>query len=97
MQTRKCHTHMFMTVFTCCRKEERKARLRFQQAVTQDERVLALQKKLEDKKHERQRIKQTESKKAKTSEPAAAHTLRHTEKHDRVSMKSSLVISVCFC
>ncbi|XP_045919602.1 cilia- and flagella-associated protein 99 [Micropterus dolomieu] len=69
------------------RKEERKARLRFQQAVTQDERVLALQKKLEDKKHERQRIKQTESKKAKTSEPAAAHTLRHTEKHDRKSLK----------
>ncbi|XP_044023302.1 cilia- and flagella-associated protein 99 isoform X2 [Siniperca chuatsi] len=65
------------------RKGERKARLGFQQSVTQDMTVLALQRKLEEKKHERQRLKQIESKKAKTSKQAAAHTVRHTETHNR--------------
>ncbi|KAL6105647.1 cfap99 [Pungitius sinensis] len=46
------------------RKEERKARLAFRQAMIQDDTVLALQKKLEEKQLERQRLKQTESKKA---------------------------------
>ncbi|XP_070777102.1 cilia- and flagella-associated protein 99 [Enoplosus armatus] len=69
------------------RKEERKARLGFQQAVTQDETMLALQRKLEEKQHERQTLKQTERKKAKSSEQAAAHTVRHTETHSRESLK----------
>ncbi|KAM8915058.1 cilia- and flagella-associated protein 99 isoform 2-T2 [Spinachia spinachia] len=46
------------------RKEERKARLAFRQAMIQDESVLALQKKLEEKQLQRQRLKQTEGKKA---------------------------------
>ncbi|KAM9341281.1 cilia- and flagella-associated protein 99 [Symphorus nematophorus] len=69
------------------RKEERKARLDFQQGVTQDETVLALQRKLEEKQQERQRLKQTESKKAKTSEQAAAYTVRNTETQNRKSLK----------
>ena len=75
-----------MIVLAHCRKEERKVRQDFQQAVTQDETVLALQRKLEEKQQERQRLKQTESKKARTSEQAAAHTVRNTETHNRVSM-----------
>ncbi|XP_047466160.1 cilia- and flagella-associated protein 99 [Mugil cephalus] len=47
------------------RKEERKAKLDFlQQTVDQDETILALRKKLEEKKQERQRLKQMESNKA---------------------------------
>uniref|UniRef100_A0AAQ4NQU5 Cilia and flagella associated protein 99 n=1 Tax=Gasterosteus aculeatus aculeatus TaxID=481459 RepID=A0AAQ4NQU5_GASAC len=47
------------------RKEERKARLAVRQAMRQDESVLALQKKLEEKQLERQRLKQSESLKKK--------------------------------
>ncbi|XP_059209108.1 cilia- and flagella-associated protein 99 isoform X2 [Centropristis striata] len=52
------------------RKEERKARQGFRQEMTQSETVLALQKKLEEKQQERQRLKQIESK-AKPCEQAA--------------------------
>lgn len=49
------------------RKEEESARLRLQQAVSQDETVLALRRKLEELELEHQQLKQTESKKVKTS------------------------------
>ncbi|XP_034419465.1 cilia- and flagella-associated protein 99 [Cyclopterus lumpus] len=62
------------------RKEERKAMLGFRKAMIQDETVFALQKKLEEKQLERQRLKQTESKKPKTSEQAAARTGTPTKK-----------------
>ncbi|XP_078031178.1 cilia- and flagella-associated protein 99 isoform X1 [Epinephelus lanceolatus] len=68
------------------RREERKARLGFQQAASQDETVLALQKKLEEKQQERQKLKQIESKRAKTSEQAAAHTVRNTGTHNKKSL-----------
>ncbi|XP_073343920.1 cilia- and flagella-associated protein 99 [Pagrus major] len=68
------------------RKEERKARLSLQAKVTQDETVLALQKKLQEKQQEHQRLKQTEGKKTNTPEQA----VRNTEIHNRVSMKKSL-------
>lgn len=74
-----------MRVLACCRKEESRARQSFQQAVTQDETVLALQRTLEEKKQERQRLKQIKSKKAKTCEQTAAHTVRNTETHNNVS------------
>ncbi|KAI4804402.1 hypothetical protein KUCAC02_026032 [Chaenocephalus aceratus] len=61
------------------RKEERKSRPFHRQAMTHDETILALQKKLEEKQQERQRLKQTQSKKAKPSEPTAAHTESLTE------------------
>lgn len=77
-----------MIGLACCRKEERKAKLDFRQAVTQDETVLALQKKLGEKQQERQRLKQIESNKAKTSEQAAARIVKNTETHNKVSMKS---------
>lgn len=80
-------SHKLVIVFARCRKEERKATLGFQQVAPQDERVLALQKKLQEKQQERQRLKQTESNKAKTAEQAAAHTVTHTEKYNKVSMK----------
>ncbi|GAA6213576.1 cilia- and flagella-associated protein 99 [Lates japonicus] len=69
------------------RREERKARPDFQQTVTQDETLLALQRKLEEKQQERQRLRQTESIKAKTSEQVAVHTVRNTETHDKKSLK----------
>lgn len=56
--------------------------------VDQDERVLALQKKLEEKQQECQRLKQIESNKAKTPEQAAAHTVLNPGTLDKVSMKS---------
>lgn len=80
-----------MIVLAQYRKEERKirkVRLGLQQTVTQDETVLALQRKLEEKQQERQRLKQSESKKAKTPEQTAAYTVRKTETHNRVSLKS---------
>ncbi|XP_023268653.1 cilia- and flagella-associated protein 99 [Seriola lalandi dorsalis] len=67
------------------RKEERKARLGFRQTVTQDETLSALQKKLEEKQQERQRLKHTESNKAKTCEQAAVHT--NTGTHNKKSLK----------
>ncbi|XP_071767100.2 cilia- and flagella-associated protein 99 [Centroberyx gerrardi] len=64
------------------RKEEKKARLGLQQAVLEDERVLALQRRLEEKQQERQRLKQSGANKAKTSEQAAAHSVR-SGKHNK--------------
>uniref|UniRef100_A0A8C3G0T6 Cilia and flagella associated protein 99 n=1 Tax=Cyclopterus lumpus TaxID=8103 RepID=A0A8C3G0T6_CYCLU len=61
-----------------------KSMLGFRKAMIQDETVFALQKKLEEKQLERQRLKQTESKKPKTSEQAAARTGTPT----KVSMNS---------
>lgn len=78
-------THVILIDLVQCRKEERNVRLRLQQTVTQDETVLALQRKLEEKQLERRRLKQSESKKVKTSEWTAAHTVRNTEAHNRVS------------
>lgn len=69
---------------TNCRKEEKKARLEVRQTVTQDETLLALQKKLEEKQQERRRLKQTESNKTKTCEQAATNTGTHS----KVSVKS---------
>ncbi|XP_070699056.1 cilia- and flagella-associated protein 99 [Pempheris klunzingeri] len=69
------------------RKEERKAKLGLQQPVIRDETVLALQRKLEEKQQERQRLRQNESKKAKTSEEAAAYSVRNIEPHNRKSLK----------
>ncbi|KAM7403051.1 hypothetical protein PAMA_003804 [Pampus argenteus] len=66
------------------RKEEKKATLGLRQA-TQDEKVLALQKKLEEKQQERQRLKQSESNKVETCEQAAAHTVRHTGTRNKKS------------
>ncbi|KAM3594165.1 uncharacterized protein V6R79_003486 [Siganus canaliculatus] len=70
------------------RKEEKKTWLGVQQAaVAQDETVLALRRKLEGKRQERQKLKQTESKKAHISEQAAADTARTTATHNGVSQK----------
>ncbi|XP_071355067.1 cilia- and flagella-associated protein 99 [Trachinotus anak] len=69
------------------RKEERKARLGFRLTVTQDETLLALQKKLEEKQQERQRLRQTESNKGKTCDQAAVHTVRNTGTHNKKSLK----------
>ncbi|KAA8582202.1 hypothetical protein FQN60_008942 [Etheostoma spectabile] len=72
---------------TAIRKKEREARPGFRQAMTRDETVLALQKKLEEKQQERQRLKQIESRKAKHSEQAAAHTEeRNTGTHGKKSL-----------
>uniref|UniRef100_UPI0037E7075D cilia- and flagella-associated protein 99 n=1 Tax=Semicossyphus pulcher TaxID=241346 RepID=UPI0037E7075D len=65
------------------RKEERRSSLGIRQTVPQDETVLALQRKLEEKQQERQRLKQIESKRAKTSEQTAAHSVRNTETQNR--------------
>ncbi|XP_026211638.1 cilia- and flagella-associated protein 99 [Anabas testudineus] len=62
------------------RKEEKKARLGFRQMVDQDESLLALQRKLEEKQQERRRLKQTESKKARTPEQAGVHNEGHLTK-----------------
>ncbi|CAI5696572.1 cilia- and flagella-associated protein 99 isoform X2 [Oreochromis niloticus] len=59
---------------TAIRKAERKAEKEFiQQVVAQDETVLALKKMLEEKKQERQKLKQTESK-VKAPEQTGGHT-----------------------
>ncbi|XP_008282424.1 uncharacterized protein cfap99 [Stegastes partitus] len=63
------------------RKEERKARLEsVQQAMAQDETLSMLRKKLEEKKQERQRLKQTESGKARASKQTAAHTVGNNQR-----------------
>lgn len=72
-------THVIMTDLLQRRKEEENARLRLQQAVSQDETVLALRRKLEEleleHQLEHQRLKRTESKKVKTSKK---NPQRHT-------------------
>ncbi|XP_029316774.1 cilia- and flagella-associated protein 99 isoform X2 [Cottoperca gobio] len=85
LDTNNLHTRALAQA-AAIRKEERKARSFFRQAITQDDTVLALQKKLEEKKQERQRQKQTESKEAKPCELAAAHTVRNTGTHDKKSL-----------
>lgn len=67
--------HIIRIVLSQCRKEERKARLCSQQTVTQDQTVLALRRKLEEKQQERQRLKQSESLKDKTFEQEAPCTI----------------------
>uniref|UniRef100_A0A3Q4GTM8 Cilia and flagella associated protein 99 n=1 Tax=Neolamprologus brichardi TaxID=32507 RepID=A0A3Q4GTM8_NEOBR len=76
----KCaHVYVLMLVLPCGRKEERKAEKEFiQQVVAQDETVLALKKMLEEKKQERQKLKQTESK-VKAPEQRRGHTGTHSE------------------
>lgn len=76
-----------MIIFVCCRKEEMRARLSLQAKVTQDETVLALQKKLKEKQQEHQRLKQAEGKKTKTPE----RPVGNSEIHNRVSMKALTV------
>ncbi|XP_065822112.1 cilia- and flagella-associated protein 99 [Labrus bergylta] len=60
------------------RREERKSRLGIRQVVPQDETVLALQRKLEEKQQERQRLRQIESQRSKTSEQAASQSVADT-------------------
>ncbi|CAB1335259.1 unnamed protein product [Coregonus sp. 'balchen'] len=57
------------------RQEERRARQELQQGVAEDERVVALQRRLEERQQERQRLKQREKNKAKISEQSATHAL----------------------
>lgn len=74
-----------MLVLACGRKEERKAEKELiQQVVAQDETVLALKKMLEEKKQERQKLKQTES-----EVKAPEQTGGHTGTHSQVSVKST--------
>ncbi|KAM4625089.1 cilia- and flagella-associated protein 99 [Polymixia lowei] len=68
------------------RKEEKKARLDLQQAVAEDDRVLALQKRLEEKQQERQKLKQNERNKTKTSEQAAVHIVK-SGKHEKKTLE----------
>ncbi|XP_061898771.1 cilia- and flagella-associated protein 99-like isoform X2 [Entelurus aequoreus] len=63
------------------RKEgEKQAKLRLQRVATQDKKVLALQKKLEEVKKECQKLKQSESNVNKSPKQAASHTVEtHNE------------------
>ncbi|CDQ69426.1 unnamed protein product [Oncorhynchus mykiss] len=58
------------------RQEEKRARRELQQGVAEDERVVALQRRLEARQQERQRLKQGEKTKAKISEQSATHALK---------------------
>ncbi|XP_064811688.1 cilia- and flagella-associated protein 99 [Oncorhynchus masou masou] len=58
------------------RQEEKRARRELQQGVAEDERVVALQRRLEERQQERQRLKQGEKTKAKISEQSATHALK---------------------
>ncbi|XP_028994790.1 cilia- and flagella-associated protein 99 [Betta splendens] len=69
------------------RKEERKSRPGLRQTVAQDERILALQKKLEEKQQERQRLRQTHGDKARSPEQAAVHTPVNTGTLESRSLK----------
>lgn len=78
---------MNIRVLVYGRKEEEKAKLDFfQKAVAKDETVLALRKKLAEKKQERQSLKQIESSKARPSKQAAASTAHCTGTHNQVSI-----------
>ncbi|XP_028251782.1 cilia- and flagella-associated protein 99 [Parambassis ranga] len=78
-----------LTQAAVIRKEERKAKLDvFQKAVAEDETVLALHKKLVEKKQARQRLKQIESSKARPSKQAAAPTACSTGTHNQRKVKT---------
>lgn len=55
--------------------------------MSQDERVLAMRRKLEEKEQEYQRMKHKERSRVETPKPAV-NTSRYTEMHNKVSMKS---------
>lgn len=74
-----------------CRKEEKKTRPGFWQVADQDESILALRKKLEEKQQERQRQKQPHSNKA------AAHTPGNTGTLESVSMTSTTKAAAALC
>lgn len=58
--------------------------------MAKDKTVLALQRKLQEKEEEYQRLKQSVNKRAKTSEQTAAHTVGKTETNkEEVSMAFS--------
>ncbi|KAM6961106.1 cilia- and flagella-associated protein 99 [Aplochiton taeniatus] len=58
------------------RQEQKKTRQELQQAVVEDEKVLALQKKLEERRQDRQRLKQSERNKANSNGRAAEQALK---------------------
>ncbi|XP_041669302.1 cilia- and flagella-associated protein 99 [Cheilinus undulatus] len=68
------------------RREERKNRLNIRQGAAQDERVLALQRKLEEKQQEHQRLRQIESKRAKASKQAAAQSVKNIETRNKMEI-----------
>lgn len=71
------------------RKEERRTEKEFiQQMVAQDEMVLTLKKILEEKKQERQKLKQNESSKVKASKQTGERTISNTGTHSQRSVKS---------
>ncbi|XP_019909458.1 cilia- and flagella-associated protein 99 isoform X2 [Esox lucius] len=58
------------------RQEEKRARQELRWGVHEDERVVALQRRLEEKKQERQKLKQSEKTKANTIEKSASEALK---------------------
>lgn len=84
--------HIYRWQFLACgRKEERRAEKDFiQQVVAQDEMVLTLKKMLEEKKQERQKMKQNESSKVKASKQRGEHNVSNTGTHSQVSGRSTV-------
>ncbi|XP_030254118.1 cilia- and flagella-associated protein 99 [Sparus aurata] len=76
------------------RKEEMRARLSLQAKVTQDETVLALQKKLKEKQQEHQRLKQAEGKKTKTPERPVGNSEIHNRKSSKEKSLEELELSL---
>lgn len=71
-------------IFVQNRQEEKKMRLKLQESVSMDERVVALQKTLELKQQARQKKKETEKAKSKLNEQMAAQNLK-SYSHNKVS------------
>lgn len=78
------------------KEEERKARLDLQEKVSQDETLMTLRRKFEEKQQERQRLRCGQRKTAETSKKMAAHTATIPEKPNQVSLKSTS-FSQCLC
>lgn len=70
--------------------------LDLREKVSQDETLLTLQRKFEEKQQERRRLRCGQRTTSKTSQKMAAHTATITEKPNQVSLKSTS-FSQCVC
>lgn len=87
-----------MCVLMCRAKVKQTTRLDLLQAVAQDERMLAVKKKVCDIKQERQRLKKIETSKNKTSGQVAAQKVSlKIRRRDKLVLCKQAPSFVCFC
>lgn len=95
------HTNIHVLHLWLLSAQRRKEEKNTGQQTAKDETVLALQRKLQEKEEEYQRLKQSVNKRAKTSEQTAAHTVGKTETKNKeevsVAFSDRVLVSQSYC